>query len=437
MEEEQKKKNLDGWANVMKKLGDLTKDSRSYTQFKHSKKLTEPELCDLFSDEGFAARVINLPIHDMTREGFTIEADITQDEKDGVMEYLKKLKYKNVIKNHLRWDGVYGGSVLFMSIDDGQEHNTELNVNAIKTVKWMKAFDRYRINNLGFSKLFNEFAPNESDNLFDIIPITGGTNQVHKSRTNILTGLDVPDRRRTENDGWGESVITRVYNQLRQLASAYTSSEFILDDFVQTVLTIKNLGAMIASQGNKDIIERLNILDLSRHVSNLLLLDEGETYTKHSSSVTGIEKLLQEFAQALSAVTGIPVTLLMGRSPAGENATGEKDIVQWYDNVKAMQEEKLKPILEQIITMIFLAKDGPTRGILPKSWDIKFNSLWQPDEKTQAETRKLDAETDNIYISNGTITSAEVAVSRFLGDDSPYILDTSEEERGSINENNA
>ncbi|WP_205628936.1 hypothetical protein, partial [Acinetobacter baumannii] len=46
-------------------------------------------------------------------------------------------------------------------------------------------------------------------------------------------------------------------------------------------------------------------------------------------------------------------------------------------------------------------------------WEIKFNPLWSVDSKTDAEIRKLIAETDQIYIVNGVHTADEVREARF------------------------
>ena len=90
----------------------------------------------------------------------------------------------------------------------------------------------------------------------------------------------------------------------------------------------------------------------------------------------------------LSAVSEIPVTILFGRSPGGENATGEADFQQYYAMVQRLQRRKLKSKLSRFIYLLSKCYNIA----LPESWNIHFKPLYIPTEKEQAETAKLKAE---------------------------------------------
>ena len=70
-----------------------------------------------------------------------------------------------------------------------------------------------------------------------------------------------------------------------------------------------------------------------------------------------------------------------------------------------------------MLRLIFAAKTGPTRGIEPDNWALKFPALWQPTAKEQAETRKIVAETDAINYDMGLVTSEELRNARFGGEE--------------------
>lgn len=156
--------------------------------------------------------------------------------------------------------------------------------------------------------------------------------------------------------------------------------------------------------------------NLSKGVTNMMVLDGQETFEKLSTNVSGVSELLDRFMLSLSSVTAIPVTLLFGRSPAGLNATGDSDIRNFYDMIKQYQETKLKPILEKLFLYIFKSKNGPTNGVEPENWSIQFTPLWQNTEEQEATMRRTVAETDRIYIETGVLDPNEVAISRFGGD---------------------
>lgn len=99
----------------------------------------------------------------------------------------------------------------------------------------------------------------------------------------------------------------------------------------------------------------------------------------------------------LSAVSEIPVTILFGRSPGGQNATGDSDFEQYYSMVQKLQRRDLKPQLSKFIYFLSKCKDYQIK--LPDTWSLKFNPLSIPTEKEQAETDKMKAETKEKNIS--------------------------------------
>jgi hypothetical protein len=65
--------------------------------------------------------------------------------------------------------------------------------------------------------------------------------------------------------------------------------------------------------------------------------------------------------------------------------------------------------------MIMLSKDGPTEGRLPESWRIKFNDLFELNEREKADVRARVAAVDGRYIQLGVLHPQEVADARYGG----------------------
>jgi hypothetical protein len=127
---------------------------------------------------------------------------------------------------------------------------------------------------------------------------------------------------------------------------------------------------------------------------------------------------LELSTKVAAAAAQMPISKLFGQSATGLNATGEGDARNWYDAVAVYQAERRKrPAYEQILKLLFASKSGPTRGIEPENWALKFPPLWQPTAKEQAETRKVVAETDQINYDMGLVTSEELRTSRFGGEE--------------------
>lgn len=420
-------KRQDGWANLLTGLGVSGLDKKMSTTFGQAKKFTEDELNKLYRSEGFAKRLVNIVADEMVREWF----HVANDTDNVIVEALNDLKAKTIINRHLRWDRLHGGAATLMLVDDGQTGEDVLSKplaeDRLKKIVDFRTYDRWAVQ-WDAADLYDDPANAKfgTPELYQLNPRSGGLAmfKVHESRLLITHGVDITDIERSKNNGWGDSVIQAAYTQLRSLGSVYGSVETILDDFIQAVMSIENLQDLIAS-GKEDIIKkRLQVLDMSRHLLNTLLIDTREKYEKKASTVTGLDGIIDKFASALSAVSGIPVSLFMGESPKGLNAAGAEatGLRYFYDMVAAAQESKLQPVLERLVYLIQISKEGPTKGKELEDWAIQFNPLWQPTEKEVVEMRKTQAETDKIYESMGTLSAEEIRESRFGGES--YSIET-------------
>jgi hypothetical protein len=64
---------------------------------------------------------------------------------------------------------------------------------------------------------------------------------------------------------------------------------------------------------------------------------------------------------------------------------------------------------------LFKSKNGPTRGRVPRNWDVRFRPLFILNEREESDLRARTAATDLRYIQAGVLTPQEVAMSRFGG----------------------
>jgi len=406
----------DGWKNILTKMG-TSKDQQTADRFAITHAFGRGHLAELYRGEGFAKRIVNLPAQEMTRAWF----DVVGDPDGDVNSILMDMDAKKKTNKALRWASVYGGAVALMLIDDGAQSLEEpVDEKKIQSVSELRVYDRFQVWWTGSDVEDDPQNPNYGEpKVYTINPITIGitmpTFRVHRSRLLFFDGDDLSEEYRAANNGWGDSIYQSCYKQLSDLSGSYHSARSIVGDFIQAVLSIDNLQDLVVG-GKADVIKkRLEILDMSRSVMNMKMIDSKEKYEKVASSITGLSDLLDRFGLALSGVRGIPYTLLMGQSPAGLNSTGKADLTMWYDSISAAQEEKMLRPMETLVRYIYLSKGGPTNGVEPDEWSIEFNSLWQPTEKEAAETRKSQAETDAAYLDRGVVTPGEIAESRFGG----------------------
>lgn len=404
----------DGWANLLTGLGISGRDKTKTTTHTSNLALDRSQLQSMYHDSGIVRRIVELHPSYMLREWITIPEDT-----DGIiLEQLGEAGVKSKIMDGLTWGRLFGGAMLVLGVKDGGSMEDPVNMERAEGIDFVHVFDRHKVTWTS-ADLYTD--PNNkkfnTPEYYHIHPIQGNPFTVHESRCIRFGGARVTEERKVELHGWSESVLTQGYDSIKNLGSAFANTGNIIEDFVTGVLTIQGLTDMIASGQEGLVQQRLHLMDLSRHVINTTLLDTEEQYEKKTTTVTGLPEILDRFMNMLAADYGIPVTLLMGEAPAGLNATGDSDIRNFYDTVAAMQEDIL---YWPISYMIQLSTKGRIKS-------FEFNPLWQPTDKDIVDARKVQAEIDQIYINTGVLDSAEVAISRFGGENYSYdtILDMS------------
>ena len=400
-------KRADGWMNALTGLGKKGVDKTESTEFGIPPQFTDDELSDLYEGEGMGARIIDLPAKDSVRAWISTPGDPTRK----LLNELKRLKAPKMFKMALSYTRLYRGAIIVM-VEQGV---VDLSKPLQKNPKGLSSLRVYSAARIETNE--SDIVTDPRSKYFDEIEIykvrmrNGGTIPVHASRCLIFKGFPAPDEGRInfKYKYWGLPVMKRIYDRLKNWGSVEKSVVTIMLEFNIGKYGLSNLEQMLAQNDKESmdaIYNRIDIIQASKSIINAVLLGKDETYDRDTASVGGVKDIMEIMMISLSAVSEIPVTRLWGRSPAGENATGESDMRIYYDDISANQETDMEPPLQKLINVI-----GVYLGISDTSF--VFNPLWQPTEKEQAEIDKSKAETDQIYLNTGVRYAEEVTKQRF------------------------
>lgn len=375
-------------------------------------------LNDVFQSNGVGRRVVELPAEEMIRPWFTVSG-----RKGGeILDYLETIGAQQLVTDAVVWARLYGGSAVVFAME-GQGYDTP--VTSVSRLLGGRAFDRYQVTPL--SDVQSQDPVRRLHGLPGMIEVsTNGSYvigpskpeenriKVHEDRFVFVPGARVPNRTRSQLNGWDVSVLQFCHEAIVRYSMGLGYSSNILRDFVQSVLSVKGLTNMLAAGKQSVVEDRIQLLDLSRSILNSMIIDsDGEQYSKVTSSVSGIDGLIDRYLEALSMSSGIPVTKLAGRSAGGLNATGDNDLRNYYDMLAAERHRVTAPLVERLVKYAYMAADGPTGGVEPRQWSIIWNPFFQPTEVEQADLRKKIADTDKIYLDARVLSPAEVAKSRW------------------------
>lgn len=432
--------NADGWANVLTGLGQSSRDKRLGTDFIRDYEIDRDTLESMFHGDDLVRRVCELPAKEAIREWIEIPGD--KDRK--IQKKLTTLNARGKIFEALTWARLYGGCIIVMIVKDGRTIDQPLAIEAAQDVVDLMVIDRH---DLWVSKFYSD--PSQANfgapELYTIrtsavVAPTGNSGeragfgqQIHESRVLRFDGSLTGRRRRRDNQGWALSVMDSVFDVVRDFSSAFGGMAHLLQDYSQGVFKIKGLAAALASDQDNLVLKRLQMMDIARSIARAIPLDaDGEDFKRETTQTAGLPDLLDRMAQRLSQATDIPVTLLMGTSAAGLNATGEGDLTNWYNNVRTFQELSLRHPVHTLLRVIAIVEgvkfkedeDAPDDD-RKSSEEVEFSwrPLWQPTEQETAQTRLTVAQTDRQYFDMGALDASEIAVSRFGGE--KYSMETS------------
>ena len=407
------------WNNAITGLGSAMRDKVQHTQFSASQTLSDETLESLYHNDDMAARVCDVVPDEMLRQGFDIEINDDPDAAAAIHETFKLLNAREKLNEALVWARVFGGSAIFVGVDDTRDPSQPLQLSQAKSLRFLTVLDKRDLSPSAWytDPLERNFGQVKSYHIASNERFASAT-EIHESRLLVFHGTRTSKRQRQKNGGWSLSILQRMYEVMQQFNSSWQATSHLMNDAAQAVFKLKGLHAQIGANKTSELLQRLEIIDMSRSVARAVLLDaDDEDFHRDTYSFAGVPQILDKMMLRLAAAARMPVSLLMGQSAAGLNATGDSDIRFFYDQIKAQQETTLRPKLERLVQIIMACQFGPTKGN-KTAFQISFPALWQQTEREKAEIRRIQAETDAKYIQEGVLLPEEVAVNRFSGDGS-------------------
>lgn len=223
--------------------------------------------------------------------------------------------------------------------------------------------------------------------------IANSHERIHPSRLVVFYGGKLPDEL---NDvtvayrGWGDSVLLPVLDALLNADSTVANVASLVFEAKVDVLKIPDFMANLDDPDyERRIISRASLAARAKGINGMLMIDAEEDYQQKSASFASLNDILLSMMQVVSGASDIPMTRLLGMSPAGLNATGQSDTRNYYDHVSTIQELEISPALGLFDELLI------TNALGSRPADIWYNwaSLWQSTPSEQAEIGSKVAET--------------------------------------------
>lgn len=437
----------DGYINVLNKYGTARDNGEAY-EFVAEPIVPDTKLTVQYEDNGLFAKIIDTPAEEAVKHG--IDLGLKDDAlNDFVEKALDALEWEEKAATAIKWARLYGGSIIVMLIDDGRGLEEPLDWNNIRSIDELRVFERAVVQP-DYASIYSsdpmravrnqasKFAMPE----YYYVQSLYGSFTVHESRCLVFRNGILPERvTNPVYRFWGPPEFVRIKRAMKDAMVAHGNGPKLLDRSVQPIYKMKNLASLLAAEGGDEIVmKRLEIIDLARGILNSIAIDsDGEDWDFKSIPFSGVKDVIDTTCNMLSAVTNIPQTILFGRSPAGENSTGDSDFENYYNYIERIQKLMLKKNVRTLLDILF--KAGRANGEIQEEPDYKltFNPLWSLSDTEQANVDKVradielvKAQTAQAYVQMQAMDPSEVraALARseeFMVED---ILDDQDEDWG-------
>ncbi len=381
----------DGWSNVLTNLG--SQNSRiNTTTYAFVPKIDRQTLTNIYTNDAIARQVVNIIVDDAMR-GFINADQLLLDE-------LKRLGAKQKITDGATWGRLYGGAALIAFADDGQEMEKPLNLERLRKVVSIQAYDRWQLNYMPTDVNQDFYSEHYGQpEVYTIAPNNGTPFRVHRTRMHFFAGERIPSQQLYTNQGWDDSILQSLYEPLRNFGQTMNALAEITQDYIQKVIGVDGLVELITGGGEDEIVKRMNINDLTSSVANTIFLDsQHETYTKHSSNVGGLADITEKHQEVLCAGSRITMTRLFGNTTKGLGSSGQNDPDNMNNTVEAYRCDQIEPCIDWLIPIVEAQSMWVDK---PESFDWTFPPLKVSNEHEVAKNRLMAAQMDQVYMNAG------------------------------------
>lgn len=401
VEDQSRTMHHDGYKNMLTRYGTKQDSSTAYS-YSAEDIVPDMDLTDQYIGNGLFSKIIDAPAEEAVKHGYDFKLNDPKVE-DFISDELDRLDWEEMAATAIKWSRLYGGSIIVMLVDDGCDLDEPLDWEAVEEIEELLVYERavvepdqtslYIYNPEKTRRYGSKFQKPE----FYTVNSQYGSFRVHESRCLVFRNGKLPETGMYSTYRYfGIPEFMKIKDALRDTVVAHGLAPKMLERCVQAIYKMKNLSNLLdTTDGEEKVLKRLEVIDLARSILNSLVIDsEGEDYDFKSMPLAGVKDIIDTTCNMLSAVTNIPQTILFGRSPAGENSTGDSDMENYYNFVNKIQKMMLKKNMRVLLDLIF--KCGQKKGDIQEipAYKVEFTPLWSLSEAEQANVDSVKATTE-------------------------------------------
>ena len=364
-------------------------------------------LNSLYRDNWVVQNVIGIIPDDMLRKWFTLSGPLDPDRLLALEQVQRTTALRESLNEGLRWGRLYGGAsglILLRGQESMLDRPLDLDLILPGSFQGLYILDRW----CGITPELGLVCDGRGRMVPEFYTICGeggaAAARVHHSRLIRFIGRELPYLERTAELYWGESEVEALYQDVVKhdnVAANMAALTFRANTDTMEVQNLDQLFSLSSRETQRRFWEMMQAQSVLKSNFGMQLVNKGDQIKNNQYTFTGLEEVYEAMCLDLSGASRIPMTKLFGRAPAGMNATGESDMQNYLDYIDTLRENRLRPILEQLLPVLALSAWGE----LPEGLEITFPPLWTPKADELANIAKAKTETVITAFQSGLLTA--------------------------------
>lgn len=386
----------DSLTSLVSRMG--TERDKAATTFYVAPVLTDEQIAAAYRGSWLPRKIVDIPALDACRKWRNWQAKADQIERIEAEE--TRLCVRARVLDAVRKARLWGGASLLIGTGD-TDPASPLDPERIGTggVRYLTVLTRRQI---GSGETDTDPASEwyGQPAYYTMSGQAGGQVRIHPSRLVRFTGAMPPDDDigMAMLGGWGESVLTAALDAMRHADGTAGNIASLVFEAKIDIIRVPDFMANVGDAGYRQkILERYSLANAGKGINGTLILDKDEEYETKAAPLSGLTDILMAFLQVVSGAADIPVTRLLGQSPAGLNSTGESDLANYHDRIQAMQELEIGPAMARLDECLIRSALGGRDPAIYYAWA----PLKQMSEREKADILKTKAEAARTLAGSG------------------------------------
>ncbi len=324
-------------------------------------------LNSLYRDNWVVQNVVGIVPDDMTKKWFTL-GGVGPGHLRQLEQAQRRTALRDRVNTGLKWGRLYGGAagiLLIRGQEDQLDRPLDLDLILPGSFQGLYILDRW----CGIAPELGLVCDGRGRMVPEFYTICGeggaAAARVHHSRLIRFIGRELPCLERMAELYWGESEVEALYQDVVKhdnVAANMAALTFRANTDTMEVQNLDQLFSLSSRETQRRFWEMMQAQSVLKSNFGMQLVNKGDQVKNNQYTFTGLEEVYEAMCLDLSGASRIPMTKLFGRAPAGMNATGESDMQNYLDYIDTLRENRLRPILEQLLPVLALSAWGGAAG---------------------------------------------------------------------------